>query len=134
MSSSVEELAGKYHEAWTKLDVDAIVALHTEDSIFHLHGVTEAAVGPASIQQTIIALLALVPDLHFEPKRAYLGSDHTVLEYDMSGTVGATPFVCDGVDVIVVSEGLVARKDTYLDLAAYQAQVGPLPRLTIGSN
>ena len=134
MSNSVEELAGKYHEAWTNLDVDAIVALHTEDSVFHLHGVTEAAIGPASIQQTIVALLALVPDLHFDPKRAYLGSNHIVLEYDMSGTVGAAPFVCDGVDVIVVNEGLVARKDTYLDLAAYQTQVGPLPWLNINGS
>lgn len=26
-----------------------------------------------------------------------------------------TPFVCDRVDMIAVSNGLVARKDTYLD-------------------
>jgi len=42
-----------------------------------------------------------------------------------------TPFVCDGVDVIVVSSGLVARKDTYLDLAALQRQTSPLPVMTI---
>jgi ketosteroid isomerase-like protein len=132
MSITVEELAGQYHEAWTKLDVDDIVALHTEDSVFHLHGVIEAATGHVAIRQTIGALLRLVPDLHFEAKRAYLGADHIVLEYDMSGTVGETHFVCDGADVIAVESGLVARKDTYLDLAAYQAQVGPLPTLAIG--
>ena len=38
MSLSIEELAGQYHQAWTDLDVDAIVALHTEDSVFYLHG------------------------------------------------------------------------------------------------
>jgi len=132
MSITVEELAGKYHEAWTGLDVDAIVALHTESSVFHLHGVTDAATGRSSIHQTIDAMLELVPDLHFEAKRAYLGTDHIVLEYDMSGTVDGTHFVCDGADVIAVEEGLVARKDTYLDLAAYQRQIGPLPLLTTG--
>ena len=132
MGNTVEELAGKYHAAWTALDVEAIVALHTEDSVFHLHGVTEPATGHTSIRQTITALLRLVPDLHFEAKRAYLGPNHIVLEYDMSGTVGDSPFVCDGADVIAVEDGLVARKDTYLDLAAYQRQVGPLPKLAIG--
>ena len=122
MSLSIEELAGQYHHAWTDLDVDAIVALHTEDSVFHLHGVTDAATGRASIRQTIVALLGLVPDLHFDAKRAYLGADHLVLEYDMSGTAGESPFICDGADVIAVQDGLVARKDTYLDLAAYQRQ------------
>jgi ketosteroid isomerase-like protein len=129
MSLSVEELAGQYHQAWTDLDVDAIVALHTEDSVFHLHGVADAATGRASIRQVIVALLGLVPDLRFDAKRAYLGADHLVLEYDMSGTVGESSFVCDGADVIAVRDGLVARKDTYLDLAAYQRQAGAIPLL-----
>jgi hypothetical protein len=129
VSLSVGELAGQYHQAWTDLDVDAIVALHTEDSVFHLHGVTDAATGQASIRQTIVALLELVPDLHFDAKRAYLGADHLVLEYDMSGTVGESSFVCDGADVIAVQDGLVARKDTYLDLSAYQRQAGAIPLL-----
>ncbi len=129
MSLSIEELAGQYHRAWADLDVDAIVALHTASSVFHLHGVTDAATGRSSIRQTIVALLGLVPDLHFDAKRAYLGADHLVLEYDMSGTAGGSPFVCDGADVIEVQDGLVARKDTYLDLAAYQRQVGAIPLL-----
>ncbi len=132
MSLSIEELAGRYHRAWTDLDVDAIVALHTEDSVFHLHGVTDAATGRRSIRQTIVALLGLVPDLHFDAKRAYLGADHLVLEYDMSGTAGESPFICDGADVIAVRDGLVARKDTYLDLAAYQRQAGAIPLLATG--
>jgi hypothetical protein len=31
--------------------------------------------------------------------------------------------------VIAVQDGLVARKDTYLDLAAYQRQAGAIPLL-----
>ncbi len=129
MSLSIEELAGQYHQAWADLDVDAIVALHTEDSVFHMHGVTDASAGRTSIAQTITALLRLVPDLHFDAKRAYLGPDHMVMEYEVSGTVGETPFACDGADVIAVQDGLVARKDTYFDLAAFQRQAGALPLL-----
>ena len=79
-----------------------------------------------------MALIRLVPDLYFDAKRAYLGADHLVLEYDMSGTAGGSPFICDGADVIAVQDGLVARKDTYLDLAAYQRQAGPVPLLASG--
>ena len=132
VSLSIEELAGRYHQAWTDLDVDAIVALHTEDSVFHIHGVTDAATGRVSIRQAIAALLGLVPDLHFDAKRAYLGAGHLVLEYEMSGTAGGSPFTCDGADVIAVQDGLVARKDTYLDLAAYQRQAGAIPLLATG--
>ncbi len=133
MSLSVNELAGRYHQAWTDLDVDAIVALHTEDSVFHLHGVTYAAIGHTSIRRTIEALLGIVPDLHFDARRAYFGADHIVLEYEMSGTVGDSLFACDGADVIAVQDGLVARKDTYLDLAALQRQAGALPLLATGA-
>ena len=69
-------------------------------------------------------MFELAPDLRFATKRVYLCADHMVFEYVMSGTSGTSPFACDGVDVIAVSDGMVRRKDTYLDLAAYQGQ-GP---------
>ena len=50
----------------------------------------------------------------------------------MSGTAGESPLICDGADVIAVRDGLVARKDTYLDLAAYQRQAGVIPLLATG--
>jgi ketosteroid isomerase-like protein len=129
MSLNIEELAGQYHQAWVDRDPDAIVALHIEDSIFHMHGVTDPAIGRESVRDLIASLLGLVPDLHFEAKRAYFGTDHIVLEYDMSGTSEGSHFVCDGVDVIAVLDGLVARKDTYLDLATLVHQIGALPQV-----
>ena len=129
MSLSVEDLTGQYHQAWVDRDPDLIVALHTDDTTFHMHGVTEPAVGSRPVRHLIASLLEIVPDLHFEAKRFYSGADHIVFEYDMSGTAGHARFVCDGVDVIAVHEGLVARKDTYLDLVALVEQIGALPQL-----
>jgi len=130
MSLSVEELAGQYHQAWADREPTTIVALHSDDSIFHMHGVAPEAVGRPAVAALVTTLVSLVPDLVFTPKRGYLAVDHMVIEYAMSGTVGSSPFVCDGADVIAVSDGLVARKDTYLDLNALVSQVGPLPDLT----
>ena len=127
MSLSIEELARQYHEAWVQLDPDAIVALHTEDSVFDTHGLAEPAIGRESVRSLIASLMQLVPDLHFEAKRGYIGLDHIVVEYDMSGTYSDNRFVCDGVDVFAVSNGLVARKDSYLDLVTLISQIGSLP-------
>ena len=129
MSLSIADLAGEYHQGWVGRDADTIAALHTEDSTFHIHGLADPAVGRGPVRDLIASLLLLVPDLHFEAKRFYVGSDHIVLEYDMSGTSDGSHFVCDGVDVIAVDDGLVARKDTYLDLAALVDQVGALPQI-----
>jgi steroid delta-isomerase-like uncharacterized protein len=131
MSLTVEELAMTYHGAWVERDADKIIALHSEDSVFHMHGAAEPAIGKAAVRELIVALLQLVPDIAFEPKRLYSGDDHIVFEYDMSGTFDGRPFVCDGVDVIAVADGLVTRKETYVDAVKLMEQVGTLPQIGV---
>ena len=75
----------------------------------------------------IAALLTVVPDLHFELKRAHFGAEHFVTEYVMRGTADGRPFEIAGADVFTMRDGLVGRKDTYLDWLAYQRQVGTDP-------
>lgn len=127
MTVSTEELAIAYHGGWAALDAAGIAAMHSEDSVFHMHGAAEPATGRAEIQELIEWLIGLAPDLHFEIKRIYVGADHIALEYDMSGTYGQLHFECDGADVIALADGLVTRKDTYLDLTALTEQIGSLP-------
>ena len=50
----------------------------------------------------------------------------------MSGTTDGAHFVCDGADVIAVTDGLVARKDMYLDLMALLDQIGTMPIIGAG--
>jgi hypothetical protein len=38
MSAEVRELAVHYGAAWAEHDLDAIMAMHTDDTVFHLHG------------------------------------------------------------------------------------------------
>ena len=118
-----QELAARYGAAWAKHDLDAILAMHTDDTVFHLHGFSEPATGLAAAREAFAASLARSPDLRFEKSRVYIGDGHFVSEYQMSGTAEGKPFACEGVDVIAVSDGLIARKDTYLDWAAMQRQL-----------
>ena len=42
----------------------------------------------------------------------------------MVATADGKQITCDGVDVIAVTDGRIARKDTYLDWPAIQRQLG----------
>jgi ketosteroid isomerase-like protein len=123
MSIETQELAARYGAAWAARDLDAIMALHTPDTVFHLHGGGEPAVGLIATREAFAAAAAQWPDLRFERRRVYVGDGHFVSEYEMSGSSGGERFACDGVDVIAVTDGRVARKDTYLDWRAVQRQL-----------
>jgi hypothetical protein len=126
MSAEIQELAIRYGAAWAAHDLDAIMAMHTDDTVFHLHGAAEPAVGLSAVREAFTAGMEQWPDIRFDRKRVHIGSGHFVSEYEMSASKGGHPVVCDGVDVFTVEGGLIARKDSYLDLAAVQRQLGEL--------
>jgi ketosteroid isomerase-like protein len=130
VGASLMEFAKDYSGAWAVHDPDAIAAMHTDDSVFDLHDVVAPATGRAAIRDLIGALLTIVPDLRFELKRAHFGAEHFVTEYVMAGTADGKPFRIAGADVFTMHDGLVGRKDTYLDWLAYQRQVGIDPLAT----
>ena len=123
MSAEIQDLAVRYGVAWAERDLDAIVAMHTDDTVFHLHGGGEPAIGRGATREAFAAALAAWPDIRFDRKRVHIGAEHFVSEYEMSATTVEGQFlVCDGVDVFAVVDGRVARKDTYLDWPALQQQ------------
>ena len=124
MTANIVELAIKYGEAWASHDPDAIAALHTDDSVFHLHDISPAGEGRVAVREMIAAQLASVPDLRFERVRVHFGGDHFVTEYVMSGTANGHAFAVQGADVFSVRDLLVARKDSYVDWMAFMRQTG----------
>lgn len=75
MSRGAETIIDRYSDAWNRHDVDAIVALHTEDSVFENHTSGGIAVGKAEIRKLIEGVFATFPDLRFATRRAYLRED-----------------------------------------------------------
>ena len=130
MSKSLMQFAKEYSGAWAVHEPDAIAAMHTDDSVFELHDVGAPATGRAAVRDLIATLLTAVPDLRFEPKRVHFGDEHFVTEYVMTVTAEGKPLSIAGADVFTMREGLVGRKDTYLDWLAYQRQVGIDPVAT----
>jgi hypothetical protein len=130
MIMSLVEFATAYSGAWASHDPDAITAMHTDDSVFELHGVGAAAIGRSAIRDLIATLVKTVPDLRFKPVRAHFGTEHFVTEYVMSGTAQGRQFAIAGTDVFTMRGGLIGRKDTYLDWLKYQLEVGVDPVAT----
>ena len=130
MSKNLMEFAKEYSGAWAVHDPAAIAAMHTDDSVFELHDVGAPAIGRAAVRELIEALITAVPDLRFEPKRTHSGAKYFVTEYMMSGTAERKPFAIAGADVFTMRDGLVSRKDSYLDWLAYQRQIGIDPVAT----
>jgi steroid delta-isomerase-like uncharacterized protein len=137
-NATVQDLADRYGEAWNDQDLEAILSLHSDDSVFQLHVPGgEPVEGREAIREAFAAFLAQLPDINFATVRLQVGPDHWVNESTLTGTVagaveleeqtleapGASVEVAC-VDVIQVRDGLVTRKDTYLDGVSFMRQIG----------
>lgn len=135
--TALEELIDRYNAAWNAHDVDAIVDMHTADSVFENHTTGDVNVGPEAIGNAIRGIFTVFPDLEFETRRRYIRDDLVVQEWTAHGThlgkmsragleVEPTGKSVEyrGMDVIPIEDGLVARKDVYSDGVTLLRQLG----------
>jgi steroid delta-isomerase-like uncharacterized protein len=135
----LQEFIDRYNAAWNGHDVDAIVSMHTEDSVFENHVTGDVNVGREAIGRAIGGIFGVFPDLSFETRRAYLREDLVVQEWTASAThvkqlsrgeIVAEPsgkrIEWNGMDVIPFERGKVKRKDVYSDSVSILRQVGLL--------
>ena len=133
----LQELIDRYNAAWNAHDVEAIVSMHTEDSVFENHVTGDVNVGREEIGRAIDGIFAVFPDLAFETRRAYVREDLVVQEWTARGThegpmtrsgIEVQPtgrkVEYKGMDVIPIRDGLVARKDVYSDSITLLRQLG----------
>jgi steroid delta-isomerase-like uncharacterized protein len=135
--AELQELIDRYNAAWNAHDVETIIAMHTEDSVFENHVTGDVNVGREEIGRAISGIFAVFPDLSFETRRAYIRDDLVVQEWTARGThegpmtrsgieVQPTGRTVEykGMDVIPIRDGLVARKDVYSDSITLLRQLG----------
>jgi steroid delta-isomerase-like uncharacterized protein len=121
-------LAEAYVDAWNRHDPEAIAALHTEDAVFENHTSGGHAIGPRAIAEIAAAVFRTFPDIRFVARRRYVSAALIVDEWTATGTQ-AQPMTRDGrtiapsgravqwngVDIMPVRDGKIARKDVYVD-------------------
>jgi steroid delta-isomerase-like uncharacterized protein len=136
-TTEIRELAQRYGEAWNSQDLDAIMDLHSDDTVFQAHAAgTPPAEGKEAVREAFAGYLNQLPDINFAERALHVGDAHWVLESTMSGTVAQAIEVegeslgdsgarveVDCVDVIEVRDGLVVSKQTYIDSLTMQRQL-----------
>ncbi len=104
--------------AWNAHDVEALLALCTEDCVF------EAAAGPlacgtrhagkAALRAAFPAAWRTWPDARWDEATHVVAGDRAFSEWTFRGTDAAGQVTeVRGVDLFELRDGLIARKDTY---------------------
>ncbi len=127
----------RYADAWNRHDIDGILALHTEDSVFENHTSGGKGVGKDAIREILKGVFAAFPDIRFDARRTYVRDGLVTQEWTATGTLaipytkGATTVQptgkkvsWNGVDVIPFAGNLVARKDVYVDSMGFLLALG----------
>jgi len=135
--AELQEFIDRYNAAWNDHDVDAIVSMHTDDSVFENHTTGDVNIGKAAIAKAITGIFRVFPDLSFEARSQYIREDLVVQEWTARGThqgamsrsgmtIEPTGRVVEyrGMDIIPIRNGLVARKDVYSDGVSLLRQLG----------
>jgi ketosteroid isomerase-like protein len=117
----LQAISERYFAAWADRDPDAIVALHTADTRFWTHTGAEPVVGRDAVRATFAGLFEQFPEFAFEVYRVLFGDGHWVLDWALIS--GDVRFDC--LDIVEVNaDGLVSRKDTFVDSVQLQAALG----------
>jgi steroid delta-isomerase-like uncharacterized protein len=135
--AELQEFIDRYNAAWNEHDVETIVSMHNEDSVFENHVTGDVNVGREQIGRAVAGIFSVFPDLTFETRRAYIREDLVVQEWTARGTHEGTmtrsgievpptgrKVEYKGMDVIPIRDGLVARKDVYSDSVTLLRQLG----------
>jgi len=130
-ASELQAMFDRYAAAWTTRDPDRIAALHTEDSMFWLRLDQSPVRGRPQVREAFAALFEQWPELGFDVHHVRLGSDHWVLDWELRAVLTSPdgirrPVRFDCVDIVVVApDGLVERKDTFVDYLQLQKALAP---------
>jgi uncharacterized protein (TIGR02246 family) len=115
MSSEVRALLERHDTAWNTQDLDAVMALYTDNVVFQNHTAGEAAVtGREAVRAHIGGIFERWPDLRFSSRRLYVSPEFCTSEWTARATApDGRRLEWDGVDVFPIHDGLIARKDVY---------------------
>jgi ketosteroid isomerase-like protein len=114
-------ISARYFAAWAAHDPDAIVALHTEDTQFWTHLGAPPVQGRDAVRAAFAEIFEQFQDFSWHTYRVLYGEDHWILDWALIS--GDVRFDC--LDVVNVSpNGLVVRKDTFIDAVQLQAALG----------
>jgi steroid delta-isomerase-like uncharacterized protein len=126
-ADALRELIDRYNDAWNRQDVDAVVAMHTPDMVFHNHTAGERVEGDA-VRDHVAGIFRNWPGMTFSSRSLYVRDGLVVQEWTATGTHAETGRAAtwDGMDILPTRDGKFARKDVYSDSVSVMRQLGRL--------
>ena len=126
MPTDLEDLIARHDAGWNDQDTVALASVYTEDVVFQNHTAGEE---PVSGRDAVIAHIAAIferwPDMRFSGRRLYVTEDVCVSEWTARATTAdGRRIEWDGVDVMPIRDGAIARKDVYSTSHIARAQTG----------
>ena len=119
----LQEFIDRYNAAWNGHDVEAIVSMHTDDSVFENHTTGDVNIGKEAIAKAITGIFSVFPDLEFEA-RSQGTHEGPMTRSGIKVEPTGKPVEYRGMDIIPIRDGLVARKDVYSDGVTLLRQLG----------
>jgi beta-alanine degradation protein BauB len=108
-------LIQRHDAAWNAQDLDAVMACYTDDVVFQNHTAGESPVeGKDAVRSHIGGIFERWPDMRFSSRRLYLAEGICTSEWTARASARDGRLLeWDGVDVMPLRDGLIARKDVY---------------------
>ncbi len=135
-SQSAAAVATAYFGALARRDAEAMAALWAPGGVDHIAGQADLT-GPDEVRAWFAALFAAFPDLRVSVVSQVAQDDHVAVHYHADGTFAGAPYNgmeptgsrvrIEGVDLLRVRDGRIARNDAYLDGLGFARQLGLLP-------
>jgi ketosteroid isomerase-like protein len=110
----VKRLFDLYRAGWFGHDVDAIMAVVSDDVVFHNVTAGERVEGAAAFRAHVADIHARWPDLRFEEHGVYFAKETGFAEWTARGTSPDGRLLeWDGIDVLNCRDGLIVRNAVY---------------------
>ncbi|HET8758071.1 MAG TPA: ester cyclase, partial [Solirubrobacteraceae bacterium] len=133
--SSAAEVVRQYFDALARRDVDAMAALWAPDGEEHIAGQVDA-VGPGGVRGYFTELFTAFPDFELTVETTVAEADKVAVHWKATATMtgplwGLEPtgahIDIEGIDLLRVRDGLIARNDAVPDGMALARQIGLVP-------
>jgi ketosteroid isomerase-like protein len=118
MSLHDQSFVARILAAWNAHDVEAAMALMTEDCVWEItrgaepHGTLFS--GSTAVRAAIANAFKAIPDIRYESIGSCFGSDHVVMELLVTGTLAdGTPARFHACDVLTLRDGRISAKRSY---------------------
>jgi ketosteroid isomerase-like protein len=112
--AEVVQLVERYRAGWFGHDVEAIMAIVSDDVVFHNVTAGERVEGAAAFRSHVAGIHERWPDLSFRERGVYVSVDAAVVEWTATGRgAEGRRIEWDGIDVINCRDGLICRNAVY---------------------